>query len=107
MMALLSRDFGDVAALTGGLFYMHSAISVGTSIDDGLAQVGVQVNDLVDAGPMSQIGGALGLRIGYKHVWLTLELAVARVRFGPTLLGQEVNQSGWLFSPAIGVVARF
>lgn len=107
LMALLSRDFGDFAAITGSFFYMHSAITVGSSIDESLAEVGVQVGDLVDAGPMRQIGGAVGLRLGYKYAWVTLEVAVAHVRFRPTLVGQQVDQSGWLVSPALGVVVRF
>lgn len=105
--ALFSRDFGEVFAVTGALFWTRSWISVESKIDEALVQVGVQTSDLINAGPFQQIGGVAGLRVGYRYVWLTFELAVARIGFAPTILAQRVDLDGWLVSPALGLVGRF
>lgn len=104
---LASRDFGRWASLHTGLFYSRSRISVGTKVDEALAQAGTKTEDFVDPGPFSQVGGVIGGRLGYRWIFLTFELSAARVEFAPSVLDQQVDLSGVMISPALGLVLLF
>lgn len=51
----------------------------------------------------NQIGGA----VGYKYVWLSFELNIAYLWASTTILGEEVDLSGVIVFPILGIIARF
>ena len=104
---LASRDFGEWASLYGGGLWMHSLLTISTILDESVVDTGVQTSDLVDPGALDQIGGFAGFRVGYRYVWLSIELSVTRALFAPTVLGQTVDLSGWMVAPSIALVGRF
>ena len=76
---------------------------LGVEVVDTLGEeVGIETDAM-----MPHLGGTLGLRVGYREVWLSLELTAMRTSYKPTLLDEEVRMRGCLVSPAIGLSFLF
>ena len=105
---LASKPLASWITLYGGARALFSWISLEAEVlgVEVVETLGDQVDIQTDA-VMPYLGGTLGLRVGYREVWLSLELTAMRTSYAPTLLGEQVQMRGWLVSPAIGLSFLF
>ncbi len=105
---LASYELGEESEY-GGLFagakYLVGFLSLDPRIRDVEVIAGAPTTELDPT--LQMAGGVFGLNVGYRWVFLHLELAVLRVFFSPVILGDERDLSGFVVSPAAGLSARF
>ncbi len=53
------------------------------------------------------VGGTIGGRVGYKYLWVMVELGVYQSIYNPAILGQTVHLSGLVLFPMGGLAATF
>lgn len=56
---------------------------------------------------MVHYGATAGLLVGYKYVFLSLELTAMYVQFKPKIINQRRDYSGVVIAPAIGLVGTY
>ncbi len=101
----IGKDWGQWLSVYGAARYLVSFLDFGAQLDDVESSTG---QDIIDAGgAVHHVGVTGGLMIGYKHVFVNLELNVAQVFFEPSILGQTQDLSGLIFAPGVGVTASF
>ncbi len=98
-----SRSFGKYGFVYGGPKFVYSFLQ---------ADVIERVSDLAGketktSKGMWQLGGFVGGGVGYKYVFVMLELNVLYYSYRPTLLDTEVDMSGVDFYPALGLKVNF
>lgn len=64
-------------------------------------------NQLFDGETMVYWGASLGGMVGYKYVFLALELNAFKLEFEPTVLGETRKFDSLVLAPAIGLVGTF
>lgn len=48
-----------------------------------------------------------GVMMGYKYVFVNLDVSTFRVLFSPTVLGSERDYNGWVVSPTLGLTVMW
>jgi len=64
-------------------------------------------NQFFDDAWLMYYGVTAGMMVGYKYVFLALELSTFRVAFRPEVFGEERNFDGTVFAPAAGLVVTW
>lgn len=110
---LFSFEYERIAMGYMGLKYIHTRFALDQTLIDVQRVAGEWgaplLTDQVRT-PMHFYGGVFGLGIGYKHVWLLLELNVGYTWLRPRLYSfvderiASRNLGGLTFHPAIGLV---
>lgn len=106
---LLGKEWKSIFSLYGGPRYIFSYIKLeqnaakAAELVDGLDEI----PSVSKRNGMHQIGGVVGLMVGYKYVFLNVELTALWVGFKPTVFGREANLSGLSIQPSIGLTAKF
>lgn len=102
---LASGEWDDIVAVYGGLRYMASFIALDADIERVETASGVPHSSL--SSTFHYAGATGGLRLGYKHIYATMELTVMRVFAKPTVFGEARDLGGFIISPSFGLLARF
>jgi hypothetical protein len=102
---IVGRDWGQWLTLYGSARTMVSFISLDSDIEMVETVTGAPSSSIKNK--MFHAGGAGGLFIGKRPLFLTAELTVMRVIFRPTVLGEEIDLSGYMVTPTAGVTGRF
>lgn len=100
-----SKDWGQWLSLYGSLRYLVSFISLDADLEKVQSQLGIERTSLNNR--LHMLGLTGGAMIGYKHLFLHLELSVLNVDFAPTILGESVDLGGLLVAPTLGLTGRF
>ncbi len=112
LMVPFGMKFGDVARIWGAPRVVWSRISADPKVDtlvssDAPDRFRRAFEDLFRSQHLWYAGFNAGTMIGYKSVFLALEVNVMHVFFRPEILGQTRDLSGFTFVPAGGLVLRF
>lgn len=100
---IASRHFGHYGFLYGGLRFSYSILQA-----DVLEKISDVAGKRIESGRgMWSLGGIVGGGIGYKYVFLVLELNVLYYDYGATLLDTKVNLSGVDVYPLLGLKINF
>ncbi len=102
-----SRDFNPMFSAWFALAYSRSSIVIGSALQGAAAKANIDASALEIDEVMHQYGGQLGCRVGYKYVFLLIELSVMQADFSPTILGEKLNLSGPIITPSIALQATF
>lgn len=102
---LASSEWDEMIALYGGLKYMISFMSIDADIQNVETANDLPRTELSSTFHYAGLSG--GLRLGYKHVFATLELNVMRVFATPVVFGEERDLGGFIVSPSFGLLAKF
>lgn len=89
--------------------FMVSTITTSDKLPSFLAER--VPNEIRDQNPSQYIqgtnafyaGGALGTQLGYKYVFLSLEIGIYRLFFEPTVLDETTDYSSMVFAPSGGL----
>jgi hypothetical protein len=100
-----SRDWGEWLSLYGGLRYLVSFISLDADLQKVESSLDLERTSL--SSRLHMVGVTGGAMLGYKHLFLHLELSVLSAEYAPTILGDKVDLSGTVISPAFGLTTRF
>ena len=75
---------------------------------------GFEQNDVIDVPeainidtPIIHVGAVVGIMLGYKYVFVNLEMTMLYVIFKPEVLGETLDLGGMMFAPTIGLTAKF
>jgi hypothetical protein len=102
---LASGEWDETVAVYGGLKYMVSFMSIDADFQNVETVNGIPHTEL--SSTFHYVGGTGGLRLGYKHLFATLELNVMRVFATPVVFGEERDLGGFIVSPSFGLLAKF
>lgn len=116
-LAEFKRTDLDIVVLAGreneyGAFWfgpkaVYSAYaSEGLAFDDRALALAGGVDPGIDLGSSLLVGGVIGARLGFKHVWLSAELGIYGSRYSPTVLNETVDLGGLVVYPTIGIATR-
>lgn len=101
----VGKDWGEWLSVYGAARYLVSFLDFGARLDDVES---LTDQDIIDAGgAVHHVGVTGGLMVGYKYVFVNLELNVAQVFFEPSILGETQDLSGLIFAPGVGLTASF
>jgi len=101
---IASKNFGDTLIVYGSLRYIVSFISLDANIEDVETISGIDIVEVENN--LHHIGATGGLFLGYKYVFLNLELTVVQVFFKPEILGEEQDLDGLIVAPSLGLTIR-
>jgi hypothetical protein len=104
---LFGREWGQIASLYGGPRYLLSFTNVELRLKNIERVSGDEAPSLEARTPMHHVGAVVGVMVGYKYVFVNLELTLLYCIFKPKMLGEAVNLSGMIISPTLGLTARF
>ena len=116
----LSRNDLDFAVSVGWeypeIFKVYAAPRVLFSLITSSPKLSKSVRDRLPAGvlelgpqqffpstTMAYYSGNTGFLVGYKYVFLNVDLSVFRIDFKPQVIGVERDYSGWVVAPTIGI----
>lgn len=104
---LFGREWKDIVSLYWGLRYLLSFINVDFGFEkikyiDGEAIPDLKVHEL-----MHNAGAVVGVMAGYKYVFVNVELTLLYCIFKPEIIEKEMDLSGMIISPTLGITARF
>jgi hypothetical protein len=102
---IVGRDFGQWLSIYGATRYMASFISLDSDITT--VETGAGTGRTSIDNTMHLFGGSFGSMIGYRYLFLTSELTIMKVIFEPTLVGQQLDLSGVVYTPTLGLTARY
>ena len=102
-----SRDFNDIFSAWFALAYSRSSIVIGSALQGVAANANIDPSALEIDEVMHQYGGQLGCRVGYKYVFLLIEVSVMQADFSPTILGEKLELSGLIVTPSLALQATF
>lgn len=100
-----SKDWGEWLSLYGGLRYLISFISLDADLEKVQSELGLERTSLSNR--LHMVGVTGGAMLGYKYLFLHLELSVLNAEYAPTILGEQVDLGGVVVSPAIGLTTKF
>jgi hypothetical protein len=109
LQAIVSYHYGDWFRGYVAPRLMHSLVTTSDKLPDFLAS---RVPEEIENQSPSQyiegtgawyVGSSIGTQLGYKYVFLSLELGVYRLLFEPTVLDQKSDFGGMVFTPAGGL----
>jgi len=105
----LSWQWGEYFRLYGGPKYVYSR----TSFDERLVNTSEQASNITGLDlslpstvTMQFVGATAGLMVGYKYVFLMLELTGGYTFCAPVVLGQRRDLGGVTLFPAAGIAIR-
>jgi hypothetical protein len=104
---------GEVLRVFTGPRVMRSWITAEPKLDglieDNLpeALAELQPSEYLGSEAITYYGGTNGIMLGYKWVWLLLELDVFWMSFRPTVLEEQRNFSGLVLAPNLGLSASW
>jgi len=105
----LSWEWGEVFRVYGGPKYLYSR----TFLDEQLVNTSEQASNITGLDlslPLVVhthfLGATFGLRVGYKYVFLMLELTGGYTFCSPVVLGQKRELGGVTLFPALGLAIR-
>ncbi len=101
---------GEIVRMYAGPRMMRSWISAKPKLD-GLLEDKIpeslsaySPSDYLGNESIGYYGGTNGIMLGYKWVWLVVELDLFWMSFHPTILDEERNLSGLVVAPNVGIV---
>lgn len=109
LQTILSYHHGEWLRAYAAPRVMFSAITTSDKLPSFLAErVPQEIQDqspsqYIDGANAWYVGGSIGTQLGYKYVFLALEMGLHRLIFSPTVLDDETNFGGWVFTPAGGL----
>lgn len=102
---IISRDWGEWFRLYGAARYMASWISLDADLTKVESIAELPPSDLNNT--MHFYGATGGLMIGYKYVFVNLELSVLKLSYEPKVFGEARDLSGYLVTPTWGLSGFF
>lgn len=102
---LISGNEDNIFVPYGGLRYIAGFTSVDTELEDLQTEAGLTRSETSSV--IHHVGGSIGFRVGTEKYNLLMELSVLYMYFKPTVLGEPVQLSGVLITPAIGGAVEF
>lgn len=93
--------------------YLHSRVDTTILFGETIrARLPQEVRDLEPAeyfrpGGIHYMGANLGTMLGYRWIFLAVELTVMRVIFRPTVLGSTRNYDGWVVAPNASILVNW
>lgn len=106
----VSYEIGEIARFYGGLRYLYSR----TSMDEKLVNTSEQASNITgldltlpEVVHMHFIGATAGVMVGYKYVFLILELTGGYTICNPIIFGEHRNLGGVTLYPSAGLALRF
>jgi hypothetical protein len=106
---LFGFERGEWLSFYGGPRYLLSFTNVSFKLK-GFESI--ELGDLEDDAfevdtPIHHVGAVVGVMLGYKYVFVNLELTLLYAIFKPSVLDETIDLSGMLITPAFGLTARF
>lgn len=65
------------------------------------------IDENIQKGDMTFVGGTLGFGIGYKHLWFLIEFTGMNLKLESEVLGKPADLGGLIVYPAFGFMSRF
>lgn len=102
-------EIGDWAKMYIAPRYVFSNISMDLEVNERLRERipeeyrDWEANDLFSAGSMHYIGANMGIMLGYRYLFATVDLSTFRILFSPEILGSQRDYDGWVLSPTLGL----
>ena len=104
---LFGKEWKDIVSLYWGVRYLLSFINV----DFGFKQIkyidGEAIPDLGVHELMHNAGAVIGVMAGYKYVFVNVELTLLYCIFKPEIIEREMDLSGMIIAPTLGITTRF
>ena len=101
---LVGYEQGGIIAY-GGLRYIFSSIDFQWKTENIPTESGVEKLGFDD--PMHQVGGVVGVMLGYGFIFVNLEMSILHVFYAPTVLASPLDLDGWSITPTLGLSLRF
>jgi hypothetical protein len=104
---------GEVLRLYTGPRVMRSWVKAEPKLDGRLEELlppsteDYQPSELLDDESITYYGATNGLMLGYRWVYLVMELDVFWMRFHPTILDEPRDMSGLVLAPNLGLAATW
>jgi len=98
-------DYGEWLSVYAGARYIISLVQLDPEFQKVLTETSVPSSDA--DGIIHHLGATTGLFIGYRWVFVNLEMNVLQVFWEPKILGVKRDFSGTLISPAAGLTFRY
>jgi hypothetical protein len=100
---LLGKHFGENSFVYGGPKFIYSDLELGfvEQISDATEQAFTADDDLM------MFGGVIGTGLGWRYVFVMLELNALYYSYNATILGAEVDVNGMDFYPGLGLRFQF
>lgn len=95
--------FGSRIGPVGHVWFGPKYIFSTYSLDASLKNIGVVPES---SGTIHHLGGFAGIGLGYKVVFVFLELTVAKMFAEPEIFGQKTDLGGIVVAPAFGLMLR-
>ncbi len=105
LTAIASKDWGESLSVYGSLRYIVSFIELDSTLEKVESVSGVQKSDLSNR--MHQYGATVGTMVGYKYLFLHLELTILNTHYMPTILGEQRDLGGLVIGPTLGLTGRY
>jgi hypothetical protein len=109
LQTIISYHYGDWFRGYVAPRVMHSRISTSDKLPGFLAdRVPQEIRDqspsqYIEGTGAWYVGSSVGTQLGWKYVFVSLELGVYRLMFKPTVLEETADFSGMVFTPAGGL----
>ena len=102
---IISREWGEWFKLYGAARYLISWISIDADLGEIESMAELPPTDLNTRMHMYGLTG--GLMLGYRYLFLNLEMSVLRMNYAPKILGEERDLSGYQVTPTWGLSGFF
>ncbi len=103
--ALWGREWGEWLAVYAGGRYIASFIALDPTLQDVLTEADLPPTDA--SGVIHHLGATAGLFVGYKYIFVNLELNIMQIIYNPRILGVSRDLGGTLISPVLGLTLTF
>ncbi len=101
---MTSAEFDDWLIFYGGARYLASFITLDANIPDIETAADVEIIKIDNT--IHHVGLTGGLMLGYKFIFLNLELTAVQALFKPDVLGEPRDLDGLILVPSLGLTLR-